>query len=244
MEPDLAPHLPDPRQGRAIADKLVREHRLLPDTAPPFSVEPGTIGGTHAAILDARKKVRTTRQLDVQVSYAMGVSVLPDDGSSAVRVPMVGGGGEFTVTLGDSGRLIGFDGVWRPLEAVGFDAEAIPPAEADDGFRKLMSGLDVRSFTSYLAYYAAPASREQEFPYPCTVSGHRRDRGPGGAAPDRHTAGHDLRPAARRAGAPAAAGQPDRGIATHGDSGAGAGSPRWPPRGRVTPSRRARRGSG
>ena len=167
--PDLAPHLPDPRQGRAIADKLVREHRLLPDTAPPFSVEPGTIGGTHAAILDARKKVRTTRQLDVQVSYAMGVSVLADDGSTAVRVPMVGGGGEFTVTLGDGGRLIGFDGVWRPLEVVGFDAEAIPPAEADDRFRKLMSGLDVRSFTSYLAYYAAPASREQEFLYPVYV---------------------------------------------------------------------------
>jgi hypothetical protein len=167
FEPERTPTLPDDRKARSLADRLVRELRLLPHTMPPFTVEPTTIGGTHVAVLDRRRQARHHHRLDVQVGYGVRLTLPASEGP--MPVPIVGGGGKFVLTLGHEGRAIGFRGVWRPVESEAFDVDVIPQAEADDRFRKMTSGLDVRSMSSFLAYYAAPASETQQFLYPVWV---------------------------------------------------------------------------
>lgn len=168
--PTLSPQLPDERAARSLADAFLEKNRLLPDLRPPFSIAFAGLGGTHTARFDRKTKARTDRQLDVQANYAVRVTLDAPKGKALV-LPVVGGGGDFTVTLGDGGRVIGYDGVWRPVVSGGRDLESpiVPRAEADERFRELTQALGVREFESYLAYYSSPASAAQEFLYPVYV---------------------------------------------------------------------------
>ncbi len=166
--PELAPRLPEEREARAIAEELVRKYRLLPGLQSPFSIEFGGFGGTYAAVMDAATHKRTNQQLDVQVNFAMRVAIPTPDGQVA-QLPVVGGGGEYSLALGHEGQVIGFNGVWRPVEAGAFNAAVVPHERADEQFRQLTAKLEIHSFDSYLAYYAAPASAKQEFLYPVRV---------------------------------------------------------------------------
>ena len=111
--------------------------------------------------LSARKVSAATMQLDVQVVFPIRVRDLPT----------VGGGGDFTLALGEGGDLIGYSGVWRPAGAA-FDAALVPRGRADDMYRGLFAasqGLDLERVEAYLAYYAAPSFAMQEFLYPVYV---------------------------------------------------------------------------
>jgi hypothetical protein len=86
-------------------------------------------------------------------------------------LPVVGGGGDFTLALGDGGELIGYTGVWRSASDA-FDAAVIPQERADETYRELFAaakGLELRSVSSYLAYYAAPSFIEQDFLNPVYI---------------------------------------------------------------------------
>jgi hypothetical protein len=84
---------------------------------------------------------------------------------------VVGVGGDFTLALGDGGDLIGYTGVWRSATDA-FDAAVVPQERADSAYRELFAaakGLELKSISSYLAYYAAPAFTEADFLYPVYV---------------------------------------------------------------------------
>lgn len=159
----LRPRLPDDKQARNIADKLVKEHNLLPDcTAGPFRMDFAHHGATLLAT--EANKSRETHKLDTRVTYSMTVDLPGHPG-----IQVVGGGGHFSVVLGNEGRLIGFHGVWRETDFEPFYAHVIPQKKADATFRNLTKDMHAVDFTSSLAYFSAPAFTKQEFLYPVYV---------------------------------------------------------------------------
>src|SRR5206468_11157934 len=108
------PELPDSQRARAISDEFFKRTNLLPAAGgEPIAVSFATIGGTRAAYFDATTRKRTDRQLDVATTYSVNMAI--PRGDSVLRLPVVGGGGEFNVTLGNNGVVIGYSGVWRPI---------------------------------------------------------------------------------------------------------------------------------
>jgi uncharacterized protein DUF6345 len=159
FNPSATPDLPTHDPAVSIAQNMGRTKGLLPDLAGDFGYGEPHVAGTHLAILDAGE--RTERQLDVQVVFPVRVGDLP----------VVGGGGDFTLALGDGGQLIGYTGVWRNASDA-FDAAVVPQEQADAAYREMFAaakGLELRSVSSYLAYYAAPTFTEQDFLYPVYV---------------------------------------------------------------------------
>lgn len=157
--PQVRPSLPNDEEAIERAVRIAREHRLLPEFGQdePFRVGKPTVGGTRLALQTADR--RADHALDVQVNFPIEVGTYP----------VVGGGGSFHLTFGDGGRLIGFRGVWRPVDKQVAESEVIPREKADAVFREQTQGLRVVEADATLAYTCAPAFTDQEFLYPVYV---------------------------------------------------------------------------
>ena len=156
FKPAMKPELPNPKEAVAMARELLTKRELLPKLEAPFRYGDPVIGGTHFSTNQSGKRV--DRQLDVQVVFPV----------MAGDLPVVGGGGDFTVVLGHKSSIIGFSGVWRPAKA-SVDAKLIERARADEQFKAMTKSMKIESFDARLAYYAAPAFNKQEFLYPVYV---------------------------------------------------------------------------
>jgi hypothetical protein len=155
-KPSIYPELPDDEAALEKANELAKQHGLLPELEGPFQFGKPVVGGTYFSLTQEGK--RDNRRLDVQVIYPIQVGDL--------RV--VGGGADFTITLGHESNLIGFSGGWRRV-GESFEAQMIERERADEQFRDMMSGVKLESYDASLAYYAAPAFQKQEFLYPVYV---------------------------------------------------------------------------
>ena len=164
--PRLKPSLPNSERARGIADGFVKKNNLLPavDKNQYYSVSFVSVGGTQAAFFDPASKKRSDRKLDVQVNYGVKMNI-----EGLHDVPLTGGGGEFNVTLGDQGKVIGYQGLWRPIEAVETESPVIPKEKADEQFKEMTKALELTSYSSSLAYYSAPPSVQQRYLYPVYV---------------------------------------------------------------------------
>src|SRR3712207_5495558 len=111
--PSIRPELPGGDAALTNAAAFLRGSNLLPNLAQPFRLGPPVVGGTHFAMREDGR--REDRQLDVQIVYPVLVGDLP----------VVGGGGDFTVVFGDRAQIVGFHGVWRPTGEA-FEAKVIP----------------------------------------------------------------------------------------------------------------------
>jgi hypothetical protein len=157
-KPALKPKLVADDVAAATAEKLLRALDVPRQVQPPFRFGKPVVSGTCFAHKSSRQAPRENRRLDVQVTYPVLVNDLP----------MIGGGGDFQVTVGDQGRVIAYSGVWRAAKHV-FDAKLIARDVADQQFRALTQALKIESFEASLAYYSAPSFRKQEFLYPVYV---------------------------------------------------------------------------
>lgn len=157
-QPSVEPKLIAEERAVANAERLLSELEVPRQLQKPFRLGGPVIGGTRFATKAGRDGKRQDRRLDVQVTFP----VLVDD------LPMIGGGGDFQVTLGDQGKVIAYSGVWRPAQHL-YDAKLIDRGTADQQFRAFTEALKVESFDAYLAYYSAPSFRAQEFLYPVYV---------------------------------------------------------------------------
>ena len=155
-KPSLRLELPEQADALAKANALIHEGKLLPDLVTPFRFGAPITGATHFAIKKGDK--RENHRLDVHVIYPVMIG----------DTPVIGGGGDFTVTLGHKAEVIGFSGVWRPVRE-SFDAKAIDRKFADEQFQAMTKGMKIASYDAFLAYYAAPSFRAQEFLYPVYV---------------------------------------------------------------------------
>jgi Family of unknown function (DUF6345) len=155
-KPSVHPKLLEETDALAKANEIVRQRYLMPELAKPFRFGKPTVGGTYFSL--SRDGKREDRRLDVQIVYPVMVGDLP----------VVGGGGDFTLILGDQGAVIGFSGVWRQAKEA-FEAAVVKPERADEQFRAMTKAMKILSVDRSLAYYAAPSFQEQEFLYPVYV---------------------------------------------------------------------------
>jgi hypothetical protein len=158
--PELKPRLPGRDEAKTLADRFLRENQLLPQENDRIKVsftnlsESGVATDTPNASSQADKTI-----LDIQANY--GVSVAVQRGKEKAVVPVVGGGGDFKVAVGQDGAVIGYHGVWRPITGVAAEEEILSQKEAEERFRRSVGALKLTKLESYLAYYSAPAFEAQ-----------------------------------------------------------------------------------
>ncbi len=155
-KPEIRAELLGEAEAIAKARDFLRRNQLLPELDTPFSYGKPVVGGTHFALRTDRK--RENRRLDVHVVFPVEID----------KIPVVGGGGDISVTLGNKGNIIGFNGGWRKVTGV-FDAKMVQANTVAEQFRALTSRMKIESFETSLAYYAAPSFNSQEFLYPVYV---------------------------------------------------------------------------
>lgn len=160
FNPNLHPELPRVEDTLGLARDFVESRALLPKLEGPASWGGLVEAGTRLATLSDGQRAEV--ELDRQVVFPVTVDGLP----------VVGGGGDFTLVLGDGGQPIGFHGVWRELLDA-FEVETISSEQSEEEYRKNFQGLSLKleSVTSFLAYYSAPVSENQEFLFPVHVMG-------------------------------------------------------------------------
>jgi hypothetical protein len=106
---------------------------------------------------------RENLQLDYRVSYGVRMIVVDPKTGSELRVPVISGGCKFGITIGDAGKIIGYNGAWRPLDTIETNAVYIPHEIAEQRFKKLTENLKIESFDADLAYAYAQSSNKQQY---------------------------------------------------------------------------------
>ena len=169
--PDLSPDLPDADKARTLADEFLKATGLLSRRSPEVAfVRRQEQPSTQVAFFDVKSCKRTGHKLDIQVNYVAQIKVA-GAGGKPLTLPVVGGGGEFNVILGDKGKVIGFSGVWRPIDKIEKEAKLVSKEVIHEAARKMLEvrGVKIIALESSLAYYSAPASEAQAFLYPVWV---------------------------------------------------------------------------
>lgn len=120
------------------------------------------IGGTKVASLDLRNKTTEyMRQLDVQVNYGPRVK------GENIDLPVVGGGGDICVVLGDQGEIIAFSGPRPGLEAqLKGSYPVVPLEQANTSYDDMVGNPQSLSYTVDLAYYLPPNMANQSYLIP------------------------------------------------------------------------------
>jgi hypothetical protein len=167
--PELEPDLPDPETAVEIAASFFEQNLSELVFGPgPAKASFASVDGTRMAMFDPTTGAREDRQLDVRVSYSTTISV-DLGGGTVLELPVVGGGGDFGLTIGEGEDIIGFNGVWRDIAGVEVISPVIPRSDADALFRELTEEVEIVSFSAELAYFSAPPSVQQDFLYPVYV---------------------------------------------------------------------------
>jgi hypothetical protein len=148
--------------------ELLKSHAVLPDIVAPFRLKPARTTGAITAYSPKKGAPRQIIQEDTTTLADIEVNV-SDYGLEKKALPLVGGGGRFSVVLGEGGRPLAARGVWRPAVGKPVLHELIAQAKADELYRALTAGVPVAKFSSELAYYSAPAFSEQNLLYPVYV---------------------------------------------------------------------------
>lgn len=173
---ELKPKLVDTQAALRMADEMAGKYGWLPAVKGPMKLASGRVGGTFYAeeqeIATTRGRYqRQERQLDISVNYDITIAVQSEGSKTQQEFPIIGGGGKFQVTFGDSGKLIGYQGLWRDIVEDGTKQyKIIPKAKADAQFlasAKLLS--DTLDVNSTIAYFSAPFGQSQEALYPVYV---------------------------------------------------------------------------
>lgn len=155
--PMARPKAPGQAEAQQLADRFLAEQHLLPAGDKRVRLRPATYSES-AVAADVPGPVQKT-VLDVQVNYGVEVTVKREGREQAV--PVVGGGGEFKVALGEGGAVVGYAGVWRPIATVEATPEIVSQAAAEAAFKKRAGSLKLTRVQSFLAYYSAPAFERQ-----------------------------------------------------------------------------------
>ena len=156
------------REAEQVSLDIITAHGLLPKMGAPFHLKPARTTGTVTAYTAQDKAPREVFQEDTTVFYDVEMDV-SEMGLKQKTLPIIGGGGRFSVAMGDAGRLLATDGIWRPITGKPVQYELIPQAKTDELFRELTDGVPISEFTSELAYYSAPAFTGQDLLYPVYV---------------------------------------------------------------------------
>lgn len=155
-------------RAKKLSMDMLEKYAVLPEIAAPFRLKPASTTGAITAYSPKKGVPRQIIQEDTTVLADIEVDV-SDYGLKQKVLPFVGGGGRFSVVLGEGGRLLSIRGVWRPAIGKPILHELIAQAKADEIYRAMTAGVPIAEFSSELAYYSAPAFSEQNLLYPVYV---------------------------------------------------------------------------
>ncbi len=153
---------PDERAAVEIGQAALERAHLAPKLNGQFRFNGTAVRyGQVAMEQDGERKTHRSeavysREIVVDASEMRDV---PDD-----TLPLFGGGGKFTVTIGDGGQVVGLSGAWRQAEAV--DERPVMPVEEAIAAAGLKPNGELRIRSSRLGYYAAPAFVGQDLMFP------------------------------------------------------------------------------
>lgn len=159
-KPDRKSDLPEKGEARKIANDFIARHKLMPEGKFVNTTFSGFSQTAAGADIPGKTDVNV---LDRQINYAVTMDI---DGRS---VPVVGGGGELKVTVGDQGKIIGFLGGWRPIEDVVEQVEIIPAENILAQIAKSFDKAKVSDLQADIAYFSAPGFEAQEVLAPVWV---------------------------------------------------------------------------
>lgn len=153
-----------PKEGAVaeIAQEALQRVNLLRDPGDGFRLGAGTVRYGH--LLTERNDKRTDRPTEAVFSQDVVVDVSGRDGVGDEVLPVHGGGGRFTATVGEGGQVVGMSGTWRGGEAV--DEREVMSAEKAMEAAGIVTSKEVRIRSADLGYYAAPAFVGQELMFP------------------------------------------------------------------------------
>lgn len=164
--PEVKAEVPNTDQARQIADRFMDQLKLLPASTEQIrfaflsSSETGA-GQDLPGSLDRRI-------LNRQLSYGPQIQVRNEQGQ-AFSLPVVGGGGQLQVSVGDGGQVVGYSGVWRQVTRVVELAPVIPRARILEAFNAQAGQAKYSDLRASLAYYSAPAFESQKVLAPVWV---------------------------------------------------------------------------
>ncbi|TGY88417.1 hypothetical protein E5163_11405 [Marinicauda algicola] len=152
--------IPDEDQARELAQRFAEQSEFLPRPDEYLEVRFSHMTETATSEDTGRPNKRV---LNRQANYVARVRV---DGQS---FPVVGGGGDFQISVGPNGQIVGAQGGWREIEGVATRAEILPREAALEAVARRGNGVEYSGLDAELAYYAAPAFKEQAYLTPVWV---------------------------------------------------------------------------
>lgn len=154
-----------PREGAVveIAAEAMQRSRLVPELGRHFRLTKGSV--RHAKTVTEQGEKRTTRDGEATFGQEVVLDTSDRDDIEVDSVPMFGGGGRFSATVGEGGQVTGARGVWRDADAIDerpllTQAQAL--AQAGVSSRR----KDLKITGSTLGYYSAAAFSGQELMFP------------------------------------------------------------------------------
>lgn len=166
--PVARPELPNKQKANEIASKFVKKNSMLPTEIEKdrFVVEQLDVASSYVSFLDKDTGEREDHKLDYRVPYGVSMIIEDPETGSKIHAPVISGGFKFGVTIGDTGKIIAYNGAWKPIGDVETHATYIPRKTADQHFKKLTSRLNIESFDAELAYAYTQSSTKQAYLYP------------------------------------------------------------------------------
>ena len=155
--PQLQPVLPSEAEARVIAERFLARNRMLPANTERTQVDFSCF--TETGVSEDRPGPLTKTILDRQINY--DVRLLVEQDGQVVPLPVIGGGGNFKVSVGHAGEIVGYHGVWRPIAGIESHEEIMSKADAEAEYKANAKLLNLISVEAHLAYYSAPAFERQ-----------------------------------------------------------------------------------
>lgn len=157
---DAKSQAPDEGTARKVAETFLQKHALLPQGA---EVKTKFSGVTMTGYRQDTDSGPQERVLDRHINYDAVIT------ANGRELPVVGGGGQFKVIVGDGGRIVAYAGGWRAIEGVAETVEVKSEKEALADYLLAAGNPKVKNVKMYLAYYAAPSFEAQQYLSPVWV---------------------------------------------------------------------------
>ena len=148
---------PDKRAVAELAQAALKQARLTPELSKPFRLDNRKV--RYGQVVTEADGKRSAMRTEAVYSEQVSVKV-----AGANALPLFGGGGKFTATIGDGGQVVGMSGAWREAESVDEREVMRPEAALEAVGIKASDRLRIRS--TQLGYYAAPSFVSQELMFP------------------------------------------------------------------------------
>ena len=153
---------PEAGDAAKIAEQAMEDVRLVPDLGKHFRLLDGRVRYGNR-VTEAEGK-RSVAQAEAVYSRDVVVDLGIKDDRVGGPLPLFGGGGKFSTTVGDEGAVLAMAGAWRHAEPVD-EAELLDfDAAADRAGLKRSDDFRVRG--AKLGYYSAPAFKGQSLMFP------------------------------------------------------------------------------